>query len=130
MFIIKYKKIFVSISATLVLLSLVSIFILGLNPGIDFKGGALTEVNYTKERPAQASLNKPLEDLNFGSILLQPTGETGYIIKSRSLDDSDHTALLSTLSFNNANPLTETSFDSIGPSVGHELTRKAIVAVI
>ncbi len=130
MFIIRYKKIFVSISIALVILSFFSLFLFGLNVGIDFKGGALTEVIYKTTRPTQAALNKSLEALNFGSILLQPTGELGYIVKSRSLNDNEHALLFKTLSQNDANVLTETSFNSIGPSVGRELTRKAIIAVI
>ena len=130
MFIIKHKKIFIGISTTLVILSIVSLFVFGLKIGIDFKGGALTEVAYTTTRPTQADLTQPLAALNFGDILLQPTGDLGYIVKSRDLSDAEHTELLQTLSQNNSNPLTELSFDSIGPSVGKELTRKAILSVI
>jgi len=130
MFIIKHKKIFIIISVTLVVLSFLSLFIFGLNVGIDFKGGALAEVVYNNERPTQETLNKPLEALNFGSILLQPTGDLGYIVKSRSLNDLEHSLLLQTLSQDNASALTETNFNSIGPSVGRELTRKAVIAVV
>ena len=130
MFIIKHKKIFIGISIGLVALSLFSLFVFGLNIGIDFKGGALTEVVYKNERPIQDDLSKTLEALNFGSILLQPTGDLGYIVKSRDLNDAEHSLLLKTLSQNEKNPLSETNFNSIGPSVGRELTRKAIIAVI
>jgi preprotein translocase subunit SecF len=114
----------------LVALSLLSLFIFGLNVGIDFKGGALTEVVYKTSRPTQSDLDKSLAALNFGDILLQPTGDLGYIVKSRDLNDSEHTLLLKTLSGGDNNTLTEMSFNSIGPSVGQELTRKAILAVI
>ena len=130
MFIIKYKKIFIGISITLVVLSFVSLLIFGLNIGIDFKGGALTEVVYKDSRPTQADLNKSLETLNFGTIVLQPTGNLGYLVKSRDLNDTEHTLLLETLSQDNADALTEMSFNSIGPTVGQELTRKAILAII
>ncbi|MBI3888848.1 protein translocase subunit SecF [Candidatus Nomurabacteria bacterium] len=130
MFIINHKKIFIGISISLVVLSLASLAVFGLKIGIDFKGGALTEVSYKVERPAQATLEKPLADLNFGAIMLQPTGTLGYIVKSRDLNDAEHTSLLGALSENNAAPLTELSFNSVGPSVGKELTRKAILAVI
>jgi preprotein translocase subunit SecF len=130
MFIIKHKKIFIGISVALVLLSLLSLFIFGLKIGIDFKGGALTEVVYKTSRPAQADLAKPLSALGFGDILLQPTGNLGYIVKSRDLSDAEHTELLQTLSGGNDQAITELSFDSIGPSVGQELTRKAIIAII
>ena len=130
MFIIKHKKIFIGISIALVVLSFLSLFIFGLNVGIDFKGGALTEVVYKADRPMQATLDKSLVALNFGSILLQPTGALGYIVKSRVLSDSEHALLLKTLGGDNSSALTELSFNSIGPTVGQELTRKAILAII
>ncbi|MEK9182626.1 MAG: protein translocase subunit SecF [Patescibacteria group bacterium] len=130
MFIIKHKKIFISLSVSLVILSLLSLFIFGLNVGIDFKGGALTEVVYATERPAQADLDAALQSLELGSILVQPTGDMGYILKSRDLSDAEHALLLKTLSLGGNNELTETSFNSIGPSVGKELTRKAVIAII
>ncbi len=130
MFVIKYKKIFLIISIALVVLSLLSLSVFGLRVGIDFKGGALTEVLYTDSRPAQEDLGKAIESLNLGSVLIQPTGEMGYILKSRDLNDQEHTALLKTLSGDGKNPLEEKNFNSIGPSIGRELTRKAIVAII
>jgi preprotein translocase subunit SecF len=129
MFIIKHKKIFIGISAALVVLSFISLFVFGLNVGIDFKGGALTEVSYTTSRPSQGDLSKPLTDLNFGNISLQPTGDRGYIVKSRDLTDAEHTALLNALTIGTNTPL-QLSFNSIGPAVGRELTRKAILAII
>ena len=130
MFIIKHKKIFIGISAGLVALSLLSILIFKFNVSIDFKGGSLTEVVYKNSRPDQASLEKSLLALNFGSVLLQPTGNLGYIIKTRDLNNAEHALLLNTLSLGDNSSLTEQSFDSIGPTVGQELTRKAILAII
>jgi preprotein translocase subunit SecF len=133
MFIIKYKKIFISASIVLVVLSFLSLFVFGLKIGIDFKGGALIEVVYKDLRPAQADMDKSLAALNFGSILLQPTtvgGDLGYIVKARNLNDSEHALLLKTLGGDNKDSLTEINFNSVGPSVGQELTRKAILAII
>lgn len=130
MFIVKNKKIFIGISITLVILSILSVTFFGLKVGIDFKGGAITEVAYDGERPAQAELNKNIEGLGLGTVLLQPTGEKGYIIKSRNLSDTEHVKLLTTLSNDGVNPVKETNFNSIGPAIGKELTRKAIIALV
>ena len=130
MFIIKHKKIFIMISVALVALACLSFLVFGVRVGIDFKGGALTEVVYLDARPTQESLEPALAALDFGSILLQPTGEQGYIVKSKDLNESEHTLLLKTLSGDARNKLEERSFNSIGPSVGRELTRKAILAII
>lgn len=130
MFIIKYKKIFISISIVLVLLSIISLFVFKLNIGIDFKGGAYLEVVYKAERPAQDALIADFEALNLGSVLIQPTGDLGYILKSRDLTDQEHSLVLETLARDGQNELEEKSFNSVGPSVGKELTRKAVVAII
>ena len=130
MFIIKNKKIFIGISVFLVIASIFAISIFGVRLGIDFKGGAITEVSYDGERVAQDLLQKPLDELGFGSVLLRPTGEEGYIVKTADLTEEEHQKLLSTLSQNGTNPVKEINFNSIGPSVGRELTRKAIVAIV
>ncbi len=130
MFIIKHKKIFIGISIGLVIISILALSVFGLKVGIDFKGGALVEVVYKTERPVKANIDKALISLNLGSVLIQPTGELGYIVKSRDLSDVEHTSLLKVLSVDGKYALEETSFNSIGPSVGKELTRKAIVAII
>lgn len=129
MFIIKNKKIFIGISITLVALSVFSLFFFGLRIGIDFKGGAMTEVSYKEVRPSQEELTALFPSLDIGSVLLQPTGEKDFIIKTRELNDEEHAKLLSALSLEGKNPLEEKSFNSIGPSVGKELTRKAFIAI-
>ena len=130
MFVIKNKKIFISISIALVLLSIISLSVFGLKIGIDFKGGALTEVLYKDARPAQSDVDSVVQALNFGSVSVQPTGDLGYILKSRDLSEAEHATLLQALSLNGKNTVEEKSFNSIGPSVGKELTRKAVIAII
>jgi preprotein translocase subunit SecF len=130
MFVIKNKKIFIGISTILVLISVVLLFVFPLQVGIDFKGGALTEVVYKTSRPMQSDLDAAFKALNFGSVLIQPTGDLGYIVKSLDLNEVQHSLLLKTLSQNGKSPLEEKNFNSIGPSVGQELTRKAIIAIV
>ena len=130
MFIINNKKIFIWISLVLVTLSLGMLFVFPPKIGIDFRGGALTEVLYKEARPSQSELEEVFKSSEIGSILIQPTGELGYIIKTRDLTEAEHSLLLKTLSMQDKNPLDEKSFNSIGPSVGRELTQKAIMAII
>ncbi len=132
MFIIKHKKIFISISITLVLLSIFSMFFFRLDKklGIDFTGGSLIEVSYTDVRPIQADLIKPLEELNLGSISVQPTGDLGYIVKSQYLSDPQHDSVLKVLSENNKFSMEEKGFNAIGPSIGKELKLKALLLII
>jgi preprotein translocase subunit SecF len=125
MFIIKYKKVFVAISALLVLISIASISYFGLNMGIDFKGGSLLEVSYVGVRPEQVVVTDTISKLNIGEALIQPTGTDGYSIKTKNLTEEEHQALLVSLAGS-----TEKTFTSIGPSVGTELARKALFSFI
>lgn len=126
MFIIKHKKIFVWISIVLVTLSVVAIATFGLNFGIDFKGGSLTEVEYTTVRPEQNVIEANLSTLSLGQALIQPIGEKGYSIKTRAVSDKEHQTILASLGAD----AVEKSFTSIGPSVGAELVRKSIISFI
>jgi len=130
MFIIKYKKIFLSISILLVLVSTVSIFVFGLKPGIDFKGGALLELDFNKDRPDVGAIHNSLKSLNINQALIQPTGEIGYLIKTRNLTEEEHQKILAFWSGDGKYEAVEKSFTSIGPSVGSELARKAILSII
>ncbi|MBY0376567.1 protein translocase subunit SecF, partial [Patescibacteria group bacterium] len=87
MFIVKHKKIFIGISIVLVILSIISLSVFGLKVGIDFKGGALTEVVYKTARPTHVDAVASFATLIYGTVLVQPTGELGYIIKSKDLNE-------------------------------------------
>ncbi len=130
MFIITYKKIFLSTSIILIVVSIASIFIFGLPLGIDFKGGALLEVDYAAQRPEVSLVQNTIKTLNLGQALVQPTGEHGYLIKTRDLSQDEHEKISKSLNFDGKYPVTEKGFTSIGPSVGSELAYKAILSII
>ena len=132
MFIIKNKKIFIIISIVLVVLSIISMIVFKINKrlGIDFTGGAIAEVVYKDAIPGQADLSIEIEKLNFGTVLIQPTGDMGYIIKSKDLTEAEHAQLLNALSQGGKLSMEEKSFNSIGPSIGRELKMKALLLII
>ncbi|MBP7846273.1 MAG: protein translocase subunit SecF, partial [Candidatus Pacebacteria bacterium] len=129
MFIIKHRNIFLSISAALVVASIIFIASFGLNLGIDFKGGSLIEVEYSNVRPENNILQSKLVDADFSNVLLQPTGEKGLIVKTLEITNDQKNDLVEVLS-SDGNTLTEKSFTSIGPSVGKELRKKSIISII
>ncbi len=129
MFIIKHKNIFLTISAIIVTLSIIAIGVFGLKMGIDFKGGALEEVSYTTARPDITKVTDSLATAGFKDALVQPTGADGFLVKVRALSEPEHQALLKSLTVGSS-VAAEKSFNSIGPSVGNELKRKAITAMI
>jgi preprotein translocase subunit SecF len=129
MFIIKNKFVFITISALLVTASLVTIAVFGLKLGIDFKGGALTEVTYPDGRPEISHIQDSVRSLGYGETIIQEAGESGVIVKSRDLSEAERATLLTALSVD-TKKVEEKTFTSIGPSVGKELARKSVVAII
>lgn len=130
MFITKHRKIFFSISIILITLSIVSVFVFGLKPGIDFTGGSVLEVEYTTERPLQSEVELALGQLNFGDILVRETGDMGYIIKTKVIDDSTKEEIKTILGFENKFSLEEKRFNTVGSTLGNELKTRTAAAMV
>ncbi len=130
MFIIRNRKIFIAISAVLFVASLIVISVFGLKFGIDFKGGAQSEIGYTGIRPDISEIQTSIAKLSFGEVVIQPVGETEYAIKLRDLTETEHQSLLAAASVDGKYKSEEKSYTSIGPSIGNELKQKAIWAIV
>ncbi len=130
MWVVKNRKKFFILSITLVVFSLFSIFTWGLNLGIEFTGGSITEVAYTDERPDIGSLKESIASVVEGDVLVQATGESGYIVRTKELSQEDHTLLLGALTLNSKYEFVEERYSLVGPSIGQELRSKAWIAII
>lgn len=129
MWVIKHRNIFLGISGLFIAASIAVLSVWGLKVGIDFKGGSLTEVSYPSGIPDTTQLRDRVEALNFGEAIVQPVGENDVQVKTRDLSEPEHQALVAALR-GDAADMTETSFTTIGPSVGKELKTKSIVSLI
>ncbi len=130
MFVILYKKLFLGISIAFIALSIISIVVFGLKPGIDFTGGSALSLSYTDTRPEMAVIETRVTNAGFEEALIQPTGEKGVSIKTRTLTDNERADLIAAATDDGINPAVQESFTSIGPSVGTELKRKAIISIV
>ncbi len=129
MFIIIYRKLFYTIAALLVLGSIIALSMWGLNPGIDFKGGSIIEVEYASStRPTIESFKSSLDALNIGEISIRETGSEGYILRTTELSPEAHDAITSVLSAAGTG-FNEKRFDSVGPILGKEALQKSWISV-
>lgn len=127
MFVVTYRKLFYTLSAVLVIVSLLAISIWGLKSGIDFKGGSIIEVEYSGIRPEQTTLATSLTPLNLDASI-RATGEKGYIIRMKDINQDQKNSLSGVLATFGTS--TEKRFDSIGPLLGSEALRKSAVSII
>lgn len=127
MFSIIYKKIFLIITAVIMVGSVLIIATLGLKPGIDFTGGSLTEVAY-QTSPTKDAVEGVVGELNLGAVSVresvEESGKTAFIIRTRSLTDDENSQLSDkVISLGEGGEITR--FTSIGPVIGEELKDKA-----
>ena len=122
---VKYRKIYYILSGILVISSLFSLIFYRLNFGIDFTGGSILTLEFKNDRPTNQEVENKLADLNLGEITVQPTGENDLILRVKYIDEAIHQQLLQ--KFNGQ--VEEKSFDSIGPTIGKELTNKTLVFI-
>ncbi|MDP2586519.1 MAG: protein translocase subunit SecF [Candidatus Komeilibacteria bacterium] len=92
--IIQNKHWWYSISGVVLLLSIISLSLWGLNLGIDFTGGSLTELSFNTDRPSNEKVQTALAPLNLPFINLQPVGDKGLLIRSTTLTEEQHQDLL------------------------------------
>lgn len=129
--IIAQKNFFLLLGAGILAVCLVIIISLGLKLGIDFTGGALTEVSY-EERPARAEFTPALDALNLGGYSVREStddaGKAAYIISTRDLSEPERETLHGAVTEVGTGAVI-TRFTSIGPTIGAELRDKAVWAI-
>lgn len=127
--IIRYKILWLSIAGTLVVASIVVISIWGLKFGIDFTGGSLLEVEFSGERPTTSEAAAFLVSLGIENVGVKPIGERAMIFRFKSIDETKHQEILNQLK-EKYGEVEENRFESIGPTIGQELRRKATYSIV
>lgn len=129
--IIGHKYVFLIFSGILVLASFLALALWGLKPSIDFTGGSLLEIEFKNKRPSLETIQSSLKSLDLGTIIIQPVGDRGMILRFRSVDEETHQHILRVLGAGNREQasITAKRFDSIGPTIGKELSRRALSAL-
>ncbi len=129
MWVIERKKLFFILSGVTVGLSVLFVVLWGLVFGIDFTGGAITEVTYS-ERPEKEVVQERLDALaTLGAYSLRASGESNYILRTKDLEETERLAVNSALALGDSVEMEIERFNSIGPIIGEELRNKAFFAI-
>lgn len=89
MFVIKYRKIFYSLSVILIGVSILAVVFWGLRPGIDFAGGSLLDVSFDGPAPTLEETNQVLNNLNFKDTSVRSSGN-GFIIRLKEISQTEN----------------------------------------
>jgi len=129
-----YRRPAMLMSATLILVSIVSLAILKLNVGIDFTGGSVIEVGYQQSVELQPIRNA-LETSGFGDAIVQHFGSAKEVLIRLVPKVGQDKAELSSQIIAVLNEASDTRIDVrrvdfVGPQVGEELTEDGGLAVL
>ncbi|MBT3926513.1 MAG: protein translocase subunit SecF [Rhodospirillaceae bacterium] len=133
---LRLRRGFFVFSAILIVLSIVLLFVKGLNFGIDFEGGILIEVG-TEQTADIAGMRATLGDLGLGEVSLQEFGsDTDVLIRiERQPGDAEAqqaaiTVVRNALEKNFGSGMTYRRTEFVGPKVGAELIQAGIIAMV
>ena len=144
---IEKRKIFYSLSAILIVASIVSFVTRGFDKGIDFKGGRTYVVRFDKDvrvddiKNALAPIFNSTPDVKTYGNANQVRITTGYMIEENSSEVDNKVEELLYQGLKKANYIGDVSADTfskvnlqstqkVGPTISDKLTRDAILAVI
>lgn len=127
--IIKYRLVWLYISIFMVVAGLAIIIFLKPTLGIDFTGGTLVEIKNSQNISISDVRSKVTEAYRGHELLVQESGSNQFILKAKVQSESDYKDFESKLksALPDSNILRH---DSIGNSVGQDLTKKAIIGII
>ena len=86
--IISKTKYTYAFSIILTILSVASLFVWGLNFGIDFTGGTVMEIRFAQGVPTSQEVRENLANLNLSSLTVQGKGVDSLLVSYASSDDS------------------------------------------
>jgi preprotein translocase subunit SecF len=124
------RKLYYFISLFFIVPSLISLFLFGLKPSIDFTGGALLEIEII---PLEG---KEVSELNIRNAItgeidiysVQQTGQGTVIIRTKDISQEEKQNIVIDLK-TNLGEIIEKRFETVGPVAGKELLTKTITAI-
>ncbi len=117
------------ISAVVILVGITGYFIQGgFNLGIDFLGGSLMEVEFTRDVNV-SEIREVMEDIGFGNTILQKTADDRFIVRTIPIDIKTKNMILESLDKEigiNRPPVQDRS---VFPGFGRQIAKYALIAI-
>jgi len=133
---IKLKLFSFSFSILFSIVALLAVLFIGLNFGIDFKGGILLEVR-TSNNIGISDLRDEITNLNIGEVSIQEFGaDTDYLIRVERQKGSDEAqqiaveVIKSSLNKAFSNDIKYRRLEYVGPTVSKDLVSDGVMAII
>jgi preprotein translocase subunit SecF len=128
--IVKRRYLYFGISLLVIVPGMIALLVWGLPLAIDFKGGSLLDIRFTSGTvPQPAQVSALYTENGFSDSIVQTSGTNGLIIRSLDMTDAQRNQLISSMESHFGSIITVNRFESVGPSVGQEVAKRAAGAV-
>lgn len=127
----RYRLVYVIISALILVPGMFTLATKGLKPSIDFTGGTLMEIKIDNKdkQPAVDDLKKIMDEQKIEVGSIQPTSQQSFVIRLKPIQQDEHAKLTDGFT-NSFGSVTEIRFETIGPTLGKELLQKTFIAAL
>lgn len=129
---LRYKYFYFSISILAISLSIFGILKWGLRLGVDFTGGVMAEYKLGKNAPIEILKSTVEKELGANISSISQVGNNGdtYLFRLSNIDQAQKEKLNKILNDATGGKVEELRFENVGPSVGPELVRKTVYAIL
>ena len=125
--IMKFRPLFLVISSLMLAVSIFSIFHWGFQMSIDFAGGTVWQISYTKK--VSPNILKKVFSNQKIDLISSTVSDKDATFKFKNIDQTTKTKIQSEFTKLNIG-YQDLSFETLGPSLGKELVQKTIYAII
>jgi len=128
--IVNKRYLYFAISLLVIIPGLVILLAGGLPLSIDFTGGSLLEVQFAGEKtPQPGEILTLYEKAGIPDAQVQTTDAGTLNIRSSFLDNDTRDIILKDMAVLSTSEVTVIRFDSVGPSIGQQVTSRAALAI-
>lgn len=123
------KKLWLIISLLIMVPGIIALSVWKLPFGIDFRGGAQLEVAFSQPVDQGTLAKKVGEYSAVKGLIVTKTGDNSYFLRLLPISEEEHQTILTSLKKDFPDSSIK-QYESVGPSVSADVTRKAVLAIV
>jgi len=131
--VIKTFKFWIGLSMVLIVVGIVAMFMYGYRTGIDFAGGTILELQVAQPKTpgtdVKTAIVETYKSTSKLDVAAQSEGNDRYFVRSIQIDNQQKNNIVAALQ-TQFNQVSELRFESVDPTIGADVVRKAVLAVI
>ena len=117
------------LSCVIIIAGIISLFVQGLNFGVDFTGGSVYQIQF-EEKMDIAELRSDLGDIGYDGAQLQEMDNNTFQLRTEFMDQTAQDAFVSELTDAVGTPFEVLQVNAVGPSIGQEILLSGVLALV